>query len=88
MRPILLMFAAALLAFGCSANPATDLSNEPLALEEWRVMPSEAKFQAATMERLKLGNPKLQDDREWERFLRTVVIPARKKELPRGMPAK
>ncbi len=66
---------------GCNASttPTPD-EQQPLTVEEWKNMPTEAKYQGATFERLKLGEPKLQDDRGWDKFQREVLLPARKKE--------
>ena len=79
---LLLAFSVA----GCKRHRVEPAATEPLTIEAWSSLPSETKYEVSTLERLKLGTPKLQDDQEWDRFARTVMIPARQKELPKGMP--
>lgn len=70
-------------ALGCEAGSSAPADDErPLTFEDWKAMPAEAKYRGATFERLKLGDPKLQDDRAWDKFQREVVLPARKKDPP------
>ncbi|MBI2807724.1 MAG: hypothetical protein HYX68_22310 [Planctomycetes bacterium] len=73
------------LAAGCGGTVELPPA-EPVTLEVWKAMPPESKFEAATLERLKAGEPRLQKEAEWARFTRTVLIPARKKEFPKGLP--
>jgi len=54
----------------------------PLTVEEWKGLPAQSKYEVETLERLKLGDPKLQDQRAWDKFTREVLLPARKKERP------
>lgn len=78
--PLFLAVAAGLA--GCGSPPASAPEERPLTLEQWKALPPETKYEIDTLERLKQGNPKLQDQREWEKFTRDVLLPARKKELP------
>ncbi|MCE9562457.1 MAG: hypothetical protein K8U57_10435 [Planctomycetes bacterium] len=76
--------AVAMLA-GCGGDKPTGLdpaATAPLTIEQWKALPAEAKYQVPNLERLKDGDPKFKDEREWEKFLRTVVNPGKKKELP------
>lgn len=82
-----LLAMLALSLAGCGRR-ITHPPSEPLTVEAWTALPPETKFEIATLERLKQGTPQLQDDREWDRFARTVLNPARKKELPAGAPGK
>jgi len=76
-----LMWLALLIAIvGCS-RPDNSAA-QPLTMEVWAALPPEKKFEIGTFERLKLGNPKLQDDREWNQFAQKVMLPAKKKERP------
>ena len=60
----------------------------PLSSAVWSALPAETKFEIDTLERLKAGEPKLQDDKEWDRFARKVLLPAQKKEFARGVAVK
>lgn len=82
----LLALVLVVLLVGCS-RPEVPPS-DPLTVEQWKALPAESKYEASTLERLKLGDPKLQDEREWDQFARKVLIPARKKDFPKGMPGK
>ncbi len=79
---ILLLLTVSFALVGCGRAPTKDLANEPLTVEDWKDMPVESKYEIGTFERLKLGEPKLQDDREWQLFARNVMLPAKKRELP------
>lgn len=81
---ILIVMLVALSATSCSRNQGADVSSEPLTFETWKILPAQQKYDVSTLERLKLGEPKLQEDREWERFLYTVIAPGKKKELAPG----
>ncbi len=65
---------------GCGGTRLPSPETEPLTLEKWTVLPATTKYEVETLERLKEGTPKLQDDREWAKFTRAVLIPAKKKE--------
>jgi hypothetical protein len=55
----------------------------PLSVAEWQTLSdAEQKYAPETFERLKKGDPKLNDDREWNKFFHTVVVPNRKKDIP------
>jgi uncharacterized protein YcfL len=76
---LLLVFLA-----GCGSSPAPPVSPEqPLTIEDWKKLPAAEKYDVVTFERLKSGNPKLQDEREWNKFTRDVVMPAKKQEQPK-----
>ena len=81
-----LVWFALLLLIGCplgcgrEASPTNAMT--PLAVEDWKAMAAEEKFSFQTMERLKVGNPRFQNDAEWDRFARTVFVPAQRRELP------
>lgn len=82
IAPVILVIAACLT--GCGSQPASAPAEGPLTLEQWKALPPEAKYEIDTLERLKQGNPKLQDQREWDRFTRDVLLPAKKKDQPNG----
>ena len=81
----LLSVIASVLLAGCGADKPTGIdpaATAPLTLEQWQALPAEAKYQVPNLERLKDGDPKFRDDREWDKFMRTVVNPGKKKALP------
>jgi hypothetical protein len=69
-----------LLAAGCGSPPPA-AQEKPLTVEQWKALPTQLKYEIDTLERLKQGTPKLQEPREWDRFTRDVVLPAKKKEM-------
>lgn len=73
-------FLSLLVAVGCGGTRLPPQETEPLTLEQWITLPATKKYEIATFERLKEGTPKLRDDREWAKFTRTVLVPAKKKE--------
>ncbi len=79
---ILLLLTVSFALVGCGRTPTRDIADEPLTIDGWKVLPVDSKYEIGTFERLKLGEPKLQDDREWQLFARSVMLPAKKRELP------
>ena len=68
-------------ALGCGrSKPSVLIDESPLTIEQWKELSVEIKYEPSTFERLKLGEPKLQNDREWEKFTRNTLIPARKRD--------
>jgi hypothetical protein len=77
----LLLTSGGLAAAGCgSGSPAATSGPEAVTVEAWKSLPPDEKYTVDTFERLKLGDPKLQDQREWDRFTKAVLIPNRKKD--------
>ncbi|MBX9680482.1 MAG: hypothetical protein K2X38_17125 [Gemmataceae bacterium] len=68
---------------GCGGGsaPLKGTWEEPLTLAQWKKLPPETKFTVETFEKLKAGEPSLQDEKAWSKFARETVNPARKKEL-------
>ena len=84
----LLLLAAACAGAGCGSEPSpvSPLPDPgPLTVEEWRQLPIEEKYDDGTFQRLKKHNPKLASRRLWDKFMREVVIPERKRDIP-GVP--
>ncbi len=81
--PLLL---AATLAFGCGGKSASVKTGPTSALTvaEWKALPVEQKYEPATIERLKLADPKLETSEGWEAFNRSTLLPERKKDFPGG----
>jgi len=59
---------------------------KPLTVNEWKTMPLDKKYAGETLEQLKMGDPSLDTAEGWEKFQRTVVIPARRRDFPNGKP--
>ncbi|MEL7499764.1 MAG: hypothetical protein AAFN77_19330 [Planctomycetota bacterium] len=76
-----------LLAFCClvgcvGETKVVEDTNGPLSLEDWKVMDVSSKYELETFDRLKLAMPKLKNDKVWEKFMRKVVVPARRIDIP------
>ncbi|MEO2088405.1 MAG: hypothetical protein ABGY75_02775 [Gemmataceae bacterium] len=70
---------------GCGRPDVVPTPEEsPLTVEQWKTLPADQKYEVATFERLKAGDPKLQEPKAWEKFNRDVLLPARKKDFPNG----
>jgi uncharacterized lipoprotein YbaY len=80
-RCALLSLALAFMLAGCS-QPMDDIP-EPISIADWQSMPADQKYTQEMLERLKVGNPKLQTPEGWEAFSRSTVTVARKKDFPR-----
>jgi hypothetical protein len=72
-----------LLGCGGGSAPLKGAWEEPLTMEEWRKLPPETKFTVAAFERLKAGEPSLQQEKAWAKFAKETVAPARSRELPK-----
>lgn len=70
---------------GCGDNvkpppPAPALT--ALSLEEWRQLPIDQKYDGATFDRLRMSDPRLQDERAWLTYMARHIIPERKQDIP------
>lgn len=77
------MLTIAVLGFlvGCGGSPPSPAAVErPMTVAEWEGLPADQKYRAESYERLKLGEPKFQDERYWDRFYKQTVLPGQKKE--------
>ena len=55
----------------------------PLTLEEWKAMTDlTEKYDGATLERLRTGNPELKSDRAWDKYQKEFVAPQLVKDKP------
>jgi hypothetical protein len=83
----ILLLVCLMAVTGCG-SPAPEKAPEeaPLTVEQWKALPTDRKYEIDTFERLKAGNPNLQNQKEWDRFTREVILPARKKDVPDGSP--
>ncbi len=72
---------------GCGRGDATTAPAErPLTMADWNAMPADEKYRAESYERLKLGEPKFQDEKSWDQFYRKTVLPGRKKDMGDSRP--
>ncbi len=73
-----------LLILGCGGEVVeeNDGPPPPLTVEAWREMPIQEKYDGATFERFKDADPKLKSPREWDKFMREVIIPERNIDIP------
>jgi hypothetical protein len=77
------LLAVLMAAAGCGkSDPAPTAEEAPLTVEQWKELPVAEKYEPATFERLKAGDPKLADDRGWAKFTRETLLPAKKKDQP------
>ena len=84
---LLAVLALALGLTGCgSPGGPAGAKPTPLTVADWKAMPTDQKYTPETLERLKEGDPDLQTAEGWEKFQKTVVAPARKKDFPNGRP--
>lgn len=88
MRTRLLAVAAVVVGLaGCgSPGGSAEAKPTPLTVADWKTLPPDQKYTPETLERLKEGDPELQTAEGWEKFQKTVVAPARKKDYPNGKP--
>jgi hypothetical protein len=87
LRLVLLGLALMLCGCGSGANSVSK-ADQPLTLTEWKTLPPATKYEIETLERLKRGEPSLREQRPWDHFSRTVLLPARRKEQPDAFPGK
>ncbi len=66
------------LAMGCgSSQQVSNPAEEPLSLNDWKNMPVAEKYKVTAFERLKTGNPRLQEPEAWDQLLEETVAPAK-----------
>ena len=72
------------LTIGCGQPAETSVAktNQPLTVDEWKSLDVAEKYAPESLDRLKLNDPKLSSERNWDKFMREVVVPERKKDIP------
>lgn len=60
---------------------------EPLTVEAWRDLEPTDKYDPSSWERLKLAYPKLNSEKEWDKFMRDVILPERRIDIPSTPPS-
>lgn len=73
--------------FGCGAEkqPPPAPAATALTLEEWKTMPIDLKYDGGTLDRLRMADPRLQDERAWMQYFAQNIMPERRKDIP-GIP--
>ncbi|TWT32769.1 hypothetical protein [Blastopirellula retiformator] len=80
---LLIIVAVAPCGCGEATAPAANLGEQgPLTVEKWKQLPVSQKYDESSFESLRLGDTKLQSERNWHKFMMNVVIPERKKDIP------
>ncbi len=80
--PVIL--SGVLFVLGCGGGDVAENDGPPpqLTVEAWRELPIEEKYDEATFDRLKDADPQLKSPRAWDKFMREVVVPERKIDIP------
>lgn len=83
----LLMMSTLLAALGCGNSDNRPILDEipaptPLTVEEWKQLPIVEKYDELSLERLKLNDPKLKNPSAWNAFVKSQILPERKKDFP------
>lgn len=75
----ILLVASALTAFVGCREATVQPPPEPLSLTAWKTMPPDQKYAAENLERLRESEPSFQNDDAWAQFVRTTVLPAKRR---------
>ncbi len=76
------------IALGCDGEPKPPqplVKPPPLTVQEWKALPVEEKYDEATFQRLREADKNLHSDRVWQKFMKDVILPERKIDIP-GVP--
>ena len=57
-------------------------ADEPLSIEVWNTMDVDTKYEFETLEHLRSSDPKLKSEAQWNRFMKEVVVPQRRIDIP------
>ncbi|WP_425615060.1 hypothetical protein NA78x_004949 [Anatilimnocola sp. NA78] len=84
---ILILAAFVSISFvGCGGKPKPPppvAAPTALSLEEWKqITDISDKYDGATLDRLRMKDPRLQNERAWQAFMNQNVIPERMKDIP------
>ncbi|QDU30057.1 hypothetical protein ETAA8_51760 [Anatilimnocola aggregata] len=81
----LVCFVSVILA-GCDGTPKPPASlptQTALSVDEWKKMTDiPEKYDGVTLDRLRMADPRLKNERAWQAFMKQNVIPERKKDIP------
>jgi hypothetical protein len=78
--------SVAVLLGGCGGSakpPVAAAPPPPLTLEEWKAIKDiDQKYDGSTLERLRLSDARLKDDRQWYAYEQRYILPERQRDLP------
>lgn len=80
-----LVAVATLLLVGCGSGEPKEVvfdQNLPLSVQQWKTLDVGVKYELETLERLRQSDPKLKSERSWARFMKKVVVPQRRTDIP------
>jgi len=63
-------------------EPQLPPASIPLTVDSWKELPIVEKYDGATLDRLRSENKQLASQRAWDKFMREVVVPSRKVDIP------
>ena len=81
----LAILLALTIAIGCGSgkNEKVVVSNdELLTVDLWSSMKVSKKYEFETLERLREHDPKFKNENHWNRLIKEVVVPQRRKDIP------
>ena len=81
-RLIVIVFALLIAGCGTKSKEMVATGDQPLTVEEWKLLEVAEKYEPETLERLKMSDPELEEEWNWNRFMRDVVVPERRKDIP------
>jgi hypothetical protein len=80
---VFLLSASLLVGCGSPPPPPPPAAPTALSLDEWRAITVvEEKYDGATLDRLRMSDPQLQNERTWTIYMNQHVIPERQKDIP------
>ncbi len=84
MKRISILFCLTLM-IGCGSGEPEKVvvdADEPLSIEVWNTMDVDTKYEFETLEHLRSSDPKLKSEAQWNRFMKEVVVPQRRIDIP------
>ena len=58
-------------------------SDSSLTIEQWKSLPPSEKYDGAALKRLRKHDDKLKSERAWQKFMKKVVGPEMRVDMPR-----
>ena len=83
MKQMVILFLLCLCA-GCDSNPppVNMVDDSPISVEAWQELTTAEKYAPETLERLRQHDSKLNTEDNWHRFMRDIVVPQRRQDIP------
>ena len=81
---LLVVLCAVIVTSGCGSDSGAEVvfAGGPLTVEQWKELEVVEKYEPETLDRLKLSYPKLEKEKNWNKFMREVVVPERRVDIP------